>query len=417
MKYTVKAGDTLSQIARDHDLSLAAIMRLNPDITDPNQIQTGQSLLLAEGDSSRKYCSVGQVLQDSECKPAEFDIAFYWNDKAQTRNAIYTEIYGPQLHFAHQSIFARNNDHLGETVLPGEIVIISNLPRTPEDKEVLGLLKDQARQASEGLQQLGVEEATAIKRHILTLDYVSVENLANTQSAALGVLSAVAGHQVNEVKEILEKLDAAYINELASNKPHFSSSFYTERQRLFAQLDNVAARLITSRLNVRQYNKVKHTLGLSTKSILHNANEILSTGQVPQLGRRIKEISAMAKGAKRLGYIGIGIDLGVRGSRVYDACFAGDDKSCERVAFRQAGGFIGTGLAGGMGGFAGAKVAVSVVGGVAILFGVTVGAPVLIVAGLAGAAAGAYYGGTVGGAQGEWAGDTLFKWIGGEQDG
>lgn len=42
MKYTIKAGDTLTRIARSHKLSLEVLLSLNPQISDPNKISVGQ---------------------------------------------------------------------------------------------------------------------------------------------------------------------------------------------------------------------------------------------------------------------------------------------------------------------------------------------------------------------------------------
>lgn len=74
------------------------------------------------------------------------------------------------MNFRLRSIFDRNNEHLGTTVLPGEIVIISNMPVTARDKERLELLKHQARIASSGVQELSPDEAATVKRHIEVLD-------------------------------------------------------------------------------------------------------------------------------------------------------------------------------------------------------------------------------------------------------
>jgi LysM repeat protein len=49
LSYTVKAGDTLSQIARDQETTVAAFMAANPEITDPDNIQIGQVLILPSG--------------------------------------------------------------------------------------------------------------------------------------------------------------------------------------------------------------------------------------------------------------------------------------------------------------------------------------------------------------------------------
>jgi LysM repeat protein len=44
--YTVKRGDTLSAIARSHHTTVAAILRLNPQIRNPNRLWVGQRILI-----------------------------------------------------------------------------------------------------------------------------------------------------------------------------------------------------------------------------------------------------------------------------------------------------------------------------------------------------------------------------------
>lgn len=50
--YTIKSGDTLSQIATSNGTTVAALQAANPSITDPNKIQVGQSLTLPSGGST-----------------------------------------------------------------------------------------------------------------------------------------------------------------------------------------------------------------------------------------------------------------------------------------------------------------------------------------------------------------------------
>lgn len=44
--YTVKPGDTLNSIATSHELKLSQILRLNPQITNPDLIYPGQTIHL-----------------------------------------------------------------------------------------------------------------------------------------------------------------------------------------------------------------------------------------------------------------------------------------------------------------------------------------------------------------------------------
>jgi len=412
MEYTIQRGDTLTRIASDHGTTVSSLLRLNPQIEDPNQIQAGQVLRMpAMSSPARPGCTTGQIMQDSQCSGTTFDVAFYWNENVQSRQAIYEAVYGREMHFLHRSLFQRNNEHLNETVLPGEIVIISNMPRTDADRQRLETLREQARLASEGIQQLTPAEAMTVKRHLEVLDYVSLETVASHQSTALGVLSVAAGRQLGDVKSRLQKINVAYVDELirTGNPSRFSPEFYAKRQQLFGQLDHSLGRLTLSTIKIRNYDSIKTTLGLSTKSILHNASAITERGEVPQLGQRINTVSNWAKGAGRLGYLGIAIDGGVRMNKIQEACTVGSNQACARTSYMQVTGFVGSAGGGAVGGIAGAKVATAFVGGIALAFGVTFGAPALAVIAVAGAAAGAYYGGSGGGGFGEYVGDIIYQ--------
>lgn len=407
--HTVKEGETLGAIAARYETTISGILRLNPEISDPNLIQVGQRIKLPDT-ITRQYCAVGQVATPSGCAPEPFELGFYWNDSVKSRDAIYAEIFGMETNFRKRSIFDRANEHLGANVLPGEIVIICNMPVTAADRERRDRLKEQARLASEGLRQLTPEEAATVKRHLEIFDFVSVEGVAEANSAGLGVLSAVTGQRLNSLKSVLERLDSAYLEELAKNPSgRFSPDFYQTRQQLFRELDIAANRVTMSSINIRQYSKIKNTLGLSTKSIIHNASEILDQGQVPQLGQRINKVSAWAQGSKGLGWLGVAIDGGVRSGRVLEACRSGNADTCQLVRYQQVGGFALAAGGGAVGGYVGAKAATFAMGVVAVVFGVTLGAPVIAIVALTGAAAGAYAAGARLGGFGEWAGEMLYE--------
>ena len=62
--YTIKSGDTLSQIAKATGTTLAALKRANPDIKDLNKIRVGQKIKISAPVSNRK--SVYQGLTKPE---------------------------------------------------------------------------------------------------------------------------------------------------------------------------------------------------------------------------------------------------------------------------------------------------------------------------------------------------------------
>ena len=74
-EYTVKSGDTLSAIAQRHQTTLSSLLRLNPDIDNPDRIFPGQRLKLpAANDADFSSCEVGQVAQEPSCAEEIVDV-------------------------------------------------------------------------------------------------------------------------------------------------------------------------------------------------------------------------------------------------------------------------------------------------------------------------------------------------------
>jgi len=89
MEYIIRQGDSLSQIAKRHGTTTAQLLRLNPQLDNPNQIKVDETLQLpATNSPARAGCNAGQISQDSQCSGAVFDLAFFWNDKVQSRSDI-----------------------------------------------------------------------------------------------------------------------------------------------------------------------------------------------------------------------------------------------------------------------------------------------------------------------------------------
>ena len=48
LEYQVKQGDTLGKIAKEHNMSIKDVLKLNPQITNPNLISVNQTINLGE---------------------------------------------------------------------------------------------------------------------------------------------------------------------------------------------------------------------------------------------------------------------------------------------------------------------------------------------------------------------------------
>ncbi|MGL4352447.1 MAG: hypothetical protein ACRCTP_00575 [Aeromonas popoffii] len=331
-------------------------------------------------------------------KAPEFDVAYFWNEEYRSKDSIYKELFGLEPNFQHQSMFDRYNEHLKEMVLPGEMVIIvAGETQTLSDQDHLRHVKENAKAASEGIQQLTPAEASTMQRNLALLDYIATLELS-TPSAAIGGLSAVMSQRFTDLNKALADLNSFYVAHAGAAKGgNFSSEFYTGRKARLANIDNAVNRLTMSGVKIAPYTKIKSTLGLSTKSVLHNWRSVTRYHEVPALGERMKQISKYVKGAERLGWVSVALDATSGGMKSYEAWQTGDDTLFARVTVREIGRVGGAFTGGAIAAEASATVGVAVVGGMALAIGVTVSAPVLAIVSLGSAAVGGYYGGEAAG--------------------
>ncbi|HDN9022338.1 TPA: hypothetical protein P2I16_004436, partial [Aeromonas salmonicida] len=179
--------------------------------------------------------TVSKLMPKTQEPPLEvFDVGYYWNEFHQSKEAIYKKLYGPGANFQQQSMFERNNEHLQDMVLPGEIVILANSPKTLAEKDRLTLLKTQAIAASEGIQKLTPEEATTIRRNFPLLDTIAAQDLS-TPSAAFGIISTIVAKRLNDLNSVLGEINTLHVAYAGSSKGSrkLPPEFYVQRQVLF----------------------------------------------------------------------------------------------------------------------------------------------------------------------------------------
>ncbi len=329
-------------------------------------------------------------------KKPEFDVAYFWNPQQNTKEGIYREVFGSENNFQHQSMFDRYNEHLGDTVLAGEMVIVVvGEPQSLADKDRLRLVKDNAVEVSAAVQQLTPAEANTLYRNFAVFDYISSLDLG-TPSAAFGGVSTLASQRLTDLNKVLGEINTHYTKHAAaSGGKAFSPEFYSGRTALFNKLDSSLERITMTSVKIADYPKIKHTLGLSSKSVLHNWRSVTRYNEVPALGKRMEQISAYVKGAERIGWISIALDTADGASKVHEAWKQGDDAKTTVVAFRETGRVISSAYGGAVSATASASVGVTAATGLALVFGVTLGAPVIAVVSVTSAVVGGYYGGSL----------------------
>ncbi|EOK5707185.1 hypothetical protein ACM6U7_004384 [Vibrio vulnificus] len=339
-----------------------------------------------------------------------------WTQNSQTRpiEQVWEELFTAETTNTQKRYIKQCNVHLNNPVRQGEIIIVPTTePTTPKDKQALAELKEEATVASEELGKLSDEHVSMVSRHLELLDHYANQQPdaqeddtnANTPdfyahaSTGVGMATAAVQQHLNNINGVLLEINDLYAGQvaMASRTGGINyGSFVSQRAELFKKLDGSFAALSKRSVQLPAYTQVKRNLKLSTKSVIHNADEILKSGFVKNLGKRIANVSIGVSATKGVGYIGLGLGAASGVNNIYEACKVDSTGNCGKTSSQEIGGFLaGTYLGGQAGAWA--------VGGVLLVLG-TASAPVVAIASV-----GAF---VVGGAVGGIAGSAVGKAIG-----
>ncbi len=292
------------------------------------------------------------------------------------------------------------NSHLNSPLRKGEIVLVSNgEPYDDTTKNKLQNLTEQSQAASQALAELSDAENDVLHKYLSLFDELTSEYLLEAKlrgwptdkfaqaSAGIGALATGTKSHLESINNILKDIENLYIKQVAKpasmGQKINHQTFTSQRAALFSKLDNSLSKLTFNSLNIPTYDQIKNTLKLSTKSVIHNADEIIRGNSVPDFGKRIANVSGALKGTETVGKVGIALSVASAGSSIYDACVVNENGQCGKTSTVEVVGFGGAwvgGVVGEMLGSAIGSAAVIVIGvtsapaiGVAIATGVVVG--------------------------------------------
>ncbi|EGQ9133260.1 hypothetical protein GA069_26070 [Vibrio parahaemolyticus] len=312
------------------------------------------------------------------------------------------------------------NSHLNDPLKKGEIVLVSHgEPFDDTTRNKLQNLTEQSQAVSEALAELSDAENDVLHKYLLLFDELTSEYLLEAKlrgwptdkfaqvSAGIGALATGTKSHLESINSILKDIENLYIEQVA--KPASMGQqinyqiFTSQRTALFSKLDNSLSKLTLNSLNIPTYEHVKNTLKLSTKSVVHNADEIVRGRSVPDFGKRIANVSSALKGTEAIGKVGIVLSAASAGNSIYDACVINESGKCAKTSTVEVVGFLG-GLGGGVVG----DVVGSTIGGTAmVIIGVS-SAPVIGVAIATGAVVGSVSGGIIGGGAAKIAAESIY---------
>lgn len=248
------------------------------------------------------------------------------------------------------------------------------------------------------LVDLNSGEANFFNQHFSTIAAVT-----NFMDKSLGVVADAGEKYFSEIEKKLKSIELAYQNQYRAQGTLISQQFFVERQRLFSELDGLLNKLSRLTLKMKPYNELKHALGLSSRSIVHEWSTA-GVASIRGYSTYIDNASKAARFLKAGGWLAIGFAGANTTNEVYNACTVGREQSCSKVAVKKYSSF-GASLAGGI---YGGKYGAMAGAGVCVALGVATGGVGLLACSIVGAAAGGYVGGEIAGGATEYMMDKIW---------
>lgn len=314
------------------------------------------------------------------CQTEIFDLGWMQADKTQTQEELFSGLYTEETLDKHKALIKKYNTHLNEPVRQGEMIIFLTMePVEQKDINKLIVLKEECQVASEGLCQLTEEQLQVHQTYFEVIENKLIEywNAGMPKDGfaymgtAIGTVAPAMKKNLENVSSTLAKLDELYLKMLSKKLDR--SSFTQQRQTLKEILDKQLDKLTQKTLNIPVNKSIKKTLGVnSTKSLIHNADEILKEGSVSELGKRIANTAKWVKHAKTAGNIAIGFNVLSGVGNVIKNCSGLE--SCTRNIAIETGGVIG--------GWAGGTAGAAIASGFVVLIGASSAPIVMIVVGI-----------------------------------
>ncbi|CAI1824755.1 Uncharacterised protein [Serratia marcescens] len=269
-------------------------------------------------------------------------------------------------------------------VQPGQMLIVADPRNHNQSTQIAALMQAKSR-TSKAVKAGDSDFSTFLHRN-----YAAFTSYGET---VVGLASDAGERYFSQIKNILVEIEKTYQNQFRTSGALIGTQFQVERARLFGTLKPLLNRLTRAQLNMKEYAQIKHALGLSSKSLVHEWSTA-GVGAIKGYSNYVDSASRAAKFMKAGGWIGIGLSGLNTTNDVYNACTTGREQECAKIAVKGYSHFAASTAAGIWVGNAGAGLAIAAC---SIVLGAATAGTGVIVCGIAGAAIGGAAGSTLGG--------------------
>ncbi|MFT0519585.1 PAAR domain-containing protein [Pseudomonas faucium] len=268
---------------------------------------------------------------------------------------------------------------------------------TSEEAKLMAAAQD-ARYA---LTALDFAESDFMMQH-----QAQIAGLLSSASQSMGVGKDMLDQGLRQVNQTLTQIEHLHQREFMRHGHLNSREFFASRRQLLQQLDGqLKAAFLNKQLNLGNYERLKKSLNISTKSLVHHWSKAGGAGQIPGYATHLEKVAKLGKYLKQGGHAAIGLGAASSYLNVREVCQAGNTQTCRKAKFVETGTFS----AGAGGAVAGSTLATLAVGTLCAGFTVGTGGLAAPLCGIVVVGAGGFAGGKVGELIGQGAGEYIYE--------
>jgi len=283
----------------------------------------------------------------------------------------------------------------------GEIFVIGDPDNADACTREEGQLMAAAEHARRALAVLDFAESDFMMQH-----QAEIAGLLSNASQSMGVGKDMLDQGLKQVSMTLQQIEQLHQREFLRHGHLNSREFFASRRQLLQQLDGqLKAAFLNKQLNLGSYERLKKSLNISTKSLVHHWSKAGGAGQIPGYTTHLEKVAKVGKYLKYGGYAAVGLGGVSSYMKVQDVCRAGETLACKKIRLTETGSFS----AGLVGGALGASAASSAAGTVCAVFAIGSGGLGVPVCGMVLVGAAGLAGGLGGGAFGEATGELIYE--------
>ncbi|MBK4997895.1 PAAR domain-containing protein [Pseudomonas sp. S31] len=283
----------------------------------------------------------------------------------------------------------------------GEIFVIGDPDYGDACTREEGELMAAAEHARRALAALDFAESDFMMRH-----QAEIAGLLSDASQSMGVGKDGLEQGLKQVQETLKKIEQLHQREFRQHGHLNSAGFFAQRRELLATLDKqLRSAFLNKRLNLGSYERLRKSLNISTKSLVHHWSKAGAPGQIPGYATHLERVAKLGKYIKYGGYAAVGLGGASSYLKVQEVCRYGETEECKKIRLTEAGNFTG-GVAGASAGAALTSLVSGTLCSVLTIGTRGLAAPMCGIVLVGGAG---FAGSNAGAAVGEWTGETLYE--------